>query len=289
MSNGLYNGTLEGLVNGLYGGTNNGSANGTSDNSPPPPIRVITDPQVLSFLAATGITEPYIQQAVNTYVLGLKNENIWNRIVNLFPFVGGNATAHRVNLKSSGNFLGSTFVGGVTHNSYGITTNGTTGYFNTTTIPNVHLTLNNESLFLYSRTQGQGNIDMGAAATVTQRDTLSIRTSGNIILAEVNTAANAVGASNSNANGFYMASRISSTDLSIYKNGQLQNTNTTANTGTRTLIATFLGGRNVAGALNSPSARNYALCGTGLGFTPTQAAIFYNLTQQFQIALGRAV
>lgn len=84
------------------------------------------DPDAIAFLAASGITDPTISSAINTLVIDLKSYNLWNKGTVILPYVGGNATAHCINLKTATN--GIAFSGGVIHNSNGVTFNGLNGY-----------------------------------------------------------------------------------------------------------------------------------------------------------------
>lgn len=254
------------------------------------------DADALAFLSAAGITDLTIRGAINTYVKGLKSANLWARLVALYPFVGGTAGTHKFNLKDPRDLDAAfrlTFSGGVTHDANGVTFDGINGFANSHIIPSTNLTLNDESMILYSRTSAQGAsgaIDAGAAVTTSQRDELSVRNSTGNSVASINATTGNLATINSDGKGLIMGSRISSTDLRIFKNGsQLGSTQTSANTGTRSNIKIFIGARNVSNAGNGFVNRNFALAGFGLGFNTTQALNFYNLTQTFQTALGRAV
>jgi len=220
------------------------------------------DADAVAFINATGITNITIKRAVNGYVIGLKNKGIWGSIVALYPFVGGNATAHRYSL-----------------------------YFNTTVVPSANIGFQSETLFLYSRTSGQqSGQDIGAANTITQRDSLTIRNASDLAITEINTTTNGtLSVANTSGLGLFMASRIASNDLTIYKNGISLGTLTSINSGARSTLALYVGGRNLSNAINSPVARNFALAGCGLRFTAQQASDFYTLTQTFQTSLGRQV
>ena len=53
-----------------------------------------------AFIAAAGITDPTQEAAIQTLVVGMKADNIWNNVQAVYPFVGGTATAHKFNLKN---------------------------------------------------------------------------------------------------------------------------------------------------------------------------------------------
>jgi len=258
------------------------------------------DSDALAFLNAASITDTSIKKAVNNYVIGLKNKSLWTRIVALYPFVGGTATTHKYNLKDPQDTDAAfrmTFSGGITHDSNGITTDGINGFGNTHVIPSTSLTLNDESMFLYSRTSTAAPastlIDMGAAVSTSQREELTVRSNTDGFTISMNSATAGAGSrttTNTNGSGLFMGSRVSSTDLRLYRNGsQMGSTATNANNGTRSNIKLYLGARNLSNAGNGFIGRNYALAGCGLGFDATQSSEFYTLTQTFQTALSRQV
>jgi hypothetical protein len=75
-----------------------------------------------AFFVASGITDFTQQTAINYLVDNLKNEGLWTKMKVIYPLVGGNATAHALNLKNISQFP-LTF-SGITHSSAGIS--GTT-------------------------------------------------------------------------------------------------------------------------------------------------------------------
>lgn len=91
---------------------------------------VVYDTDAQAFFSATGITDTTIKNAVNTFVLGLKTDSLWAGIYCLYPYVGGDASKHAVNLKTPGTY-NLTFYGGWTHGSNGILANGSNSYADT--------------------------------------------------------------------------------------------------------------------------------------------------------------
>ena len=89
---------------------------------------IITDLDALAFIISADIENLSQQIAVENLVLGLKSNNLWTKMVAVYPFVGGNASTHKYNLKdprdtdSAYRILWS---GGIIHNTKGVTFNGT--------------------------------------------------------------------------------------------------------------------------------------------------------------------
>jgi hypothetical protein len=75
-----------------------------------------------AFFVASGITDFTQQTAINYLVDNLKNEGLWTKMKVIYPLVGGNATAHALNLKNIA--LYPLTFSGITHSSNGIS--GTT-------------------------------------------------------------------------------------------------------------------------------------------------------------------
>jgi len=79
------------------------------------------------FLSATGITDPTITSAVYTLVNDLNGYGLWTKMLGIYPLVGGTASSHSWNLKDTTK-LKMRWVGGMTHDSNGVTGNGTNSY-----------------------------------------------------------------------------------------------------------------------------------------------------------------
>jgi hypothetical protein len=108
----------------------NGGGGGPLSTPTTPPV-VITDPDVLAFVAASGVTDNTQKSAVNTLVTSLKGYSIWTKLNAIYPFVGGTASTHKWNLKDPRDLDAAyrlSFSGGWTHNGNGITGNGTDAY-----------------------------------------------------------------------------------------------------------------------------------------------------------------
>ena len=100
--------------------------------------------------AATGTLSATEKSAINTLVVQMKADNIWNSMKAIYPMVGSSAAACAQNLKSS-SFTGS-FTSGWTFASTGVTPNGTSAYFDTFFIPSVEFSGANASISVYTRT-----------------------------------------------------------------------------------------------------------------------------------------
>jgi hypothetical protein len=92
-----------------------------------PNKRVGFDPSARAFAVAAKLTNTTQLVATNNLVLALKQQGLWSLITLLYPFVGGTAVAHSVNLKTPrSNTI--TWSGTITHNNQGIKSDGLTGW-----------------------------------------------------------------------------------------------------------------------------------------------------------------
>jgi hypothetical protein len=124
-----------------------------------PIVPTLMDLDAELFLGVANISNTTIRSAINQLVIDLKNANIWIKITLLYPFVGGTAITHRLNLKNP-NTYALTFTGGWVHNSLGILMN------NIDTFASTGYSANNGNLamsaYLTQRTNGAQGAIMGA-------------------------------------------------------------------------------------------------------------------------------
>ena len=167
-SNRLYAGLNFGSTSGYYSGSIANVTVNTSELSPSnvntnynaiasrfslPVVRqYVTDLNVYNFLFAMTQPTDDIAIALNTFVTGLKTNNLWTKMSAIYPLVGGNATDHRLNLVNPSTYP-IAYYGGWTHNTNGITGNGTNAYGDTTFAPSGTLDINSTHFALYSRTE----------------------------------------------------------------------------------------------------------------------------------------
>jgi hypothetical protein len=90
-------------------------------------VPIVSDPNAQAFLNAAVITNVTQANAINSLVIGLKADGLWNNMQALYPFVGGTAATHKYNLKDPRDLNAAYrigFSGGWTHNLNGAIGNG---------------------------------------------------------------------------------------------------------------------------------------------------------------------
>jgi hypothetical protein len=248
---------------------------------------------------AGGTLSATEQNAINTLVKQMKTDGIWTKMKAIYPMVGASAAACAQNLKSS-SFTG-TFTSGWTFASTGVTPNGTSAYMNTGLNVLSQTTLNSFSMSFYSRTD---SVNVGATeigATNDRTDflplvTLEIKRTANSILNQFAACIYSYQSgqisqtSNLNSQGFYQASRTSSTSFKTYKNNlNVSNITSTQNQAINVNSNVFIGAMNAITAAENFSDRQCAFASIGDGLTDTEASNFYTAVQAFQTTLSRQV
>lgn len=259
------------------------------------------DYDALLFLSAVGITDPTQRLAVNYLTFSLKVNGLWDKLNAIYPFVGGTATTHKFNLKNPADTNAAfrlLFVGGVTHSSNGVTFDGANGYADTFMAASTTLTANNNSLSYYSRTLAAGAslaVDMGAFPNQTTNSSgysLIIRRSDNTSAFSANTTSTtsfAAVTSTTNGTGFFNGSIINSSSRKFYRNGSVIATNTTTGIQSLPPQKIFLGALSNNNVASLFSSRQCTFASIGSGLSDSEATVFYNIVQTFQIILGRSI
>ena len=112
------------------------------------------DPDAAAFLSAAGISNQVQSNAINNLVRKLKQESLWTVFDVIYPFVGGTAAAHKLNLKNPANTDAAfriNYFGSWTHNADGmhITSAGATNRAETFYNPSTNLTSTSNSQVVY--------------------------------------------------------------------------------------------------------------------------------------------
>lgn len=223
---------------------------------------------------------------VNDYIIGLKDDVVWDDLVGHWLKFGGTAATNAINTKNPGTFNGS-FVNGPTHGALGVTYNGTTQYMDTSVMPNVSLGVDDCHLMVYSPTEiDTGGVDIGTLSSPNIRFHLLPR-SGNFLVGRAHSTTNALSVANSVSLGMAVMSRVSSTDLRGFKNGsQVGATEAAVRVGSLDTVSVYEGAANQSGIANFFVAKTIGPSSVGLGLTVTQVSNFESRLQTLLTALG---
>lgn len=244
------------------------------------------DPNAEAFFTYAGITDDTQKDAINGLVVTLKDEDIWDIPVGIYPMVGGNATAHSKNLKADTNHI--TWSGGLTHDANGVTGNGSTGFGNLGETSNF-ITTNSAHGLTYCRTSSPNNLGRfwGSVSTTGGTRRSDTFQNGGGFGGQMNDDT-FKGLGVANFLGMLAMSRTASNAGSVTRNG-VGGTWTDAAVGVPTEDLLLLA-RSFEGFPNdSFSNANIAFASFGGGLTVAQLLAYYNAVQTYQTALGRNV
>jgi hypothetical protein len=261
----------------------------------------IEEPETRAFFDAAGRSNFTFneQYAVNYIVANFKAAGVWNKCRAIYPFVGGTASTHRWNLKDPRDLDAAfrlTFPNGMTHSSLGIQGNRTNQYANTFLTPSSSLVVNNTHLSVYVNQSSTNNgVDIGCAdglggssdnrmglisffSNLSITDQYSFTGGGRVTTSPL-------------GKGYYLSSRISNTNLSLYQNSILRATNTSSlsllSLPTTRPLTILAESRQNSGIVNY-SDRRLSLATIGDGLTDTEAIAMSNTVYFTQRILNRA-
>ena len=255
--------------------------------------QTVSDADAQAFVTNAGIVDQVEANAINNLVIGLKADSLWTKMKAVYPFVGGTSTTMKYNLKDPRDLdvaFRLTWNGGLTYSSTGLL-GGVNGYADTKLSPSSVLSLNSTHISFYSRTDTSTseNVEMGVNdINNNSRLFIAPKFSGaNTAYRAVNSAQAGPGAS-PNMQGFFIASRVNSTAMKLYRNSSvLFNDSTLSNTLNN--INIFLLAYNNPGGFNYYTDRECAFASIGDGLDDTEATNLTNRVQTFNTALNRNV
>lgn len=257
-----------------------------TNTSKPISTAIVYDADAAAFFTAASITDTTQKSAVNTLVLSLKSANIWTKMKALYPVVGGVASAHAVNLKTPG-IYNLSFATGWTHASTGMTPNGAT-YANTNfNLQSIITDTNNFSLSYYSRINIDSGCDIGVFNSSANSASQIFPKSSGIRYVRMFSSFTTESTSESTS-AFYINSRLSSTTVKAYRNGNTLTTLPLTNLGNINYNV-YIGARNNVNTADAFSTRQCAFASIGDGLTDADVSNLYTAVQTYQTTLGRQV
>ncbi len=249
------------------------------------------DADAESFLTRAAITDATQRAAINALVLGLKANSLWTLLSAFYPFVGGSASAHSHNLKSSSYQI--SWAGTVTHDSNGITGDGTTGWGDSGWDSATSAAQNSLHAYCYCRTAAPtaGGRFFGAANNAGTSRVGLVRNGASLAIDGIhNFVANfvQVGAS-TDFRGSMCQSRTASTTHRTYLRAIAPVSETTASA-LACVESVGILARNFEGfGPDSFSNANLSAVSLGAGLSDAQYTALASVVDAFQTALGRNV
>lgn len=259
------------------------------------------DSDAQAFFDAAAISNVTQKEAVNQLVLDLKAAGIWNRMVSVYPFIGGTASSHKWNLKDPRDLDAAkriTFTGGWTHSDTGALPDGSTGYANTHIDFNQDVPQYSLHCSYYSRTNtapaGGDYYLFGVSAGGPGIGIDIFNTSGYFAVA-ADTSKTITVTGQTEFNKLIGISCYHFDTFRMYRDGSVIGSNTGIRYGYFPSIDPSNASRLYFGAYNNNgtaqyfSSRECAFASFGYGLDATQWAALDTAVTNFQTTLGRAV
>jgi hypothetical protein len=255
------------------------------------------DSDAYAFLQAAQITDQTTVFAINNLVIDLKDAGLWDKFYALYPFVGGTASTQKWNLKDPRDLDAAyrlTFSGGLTHNSDGIQSNGTSGYYDTN-MAGTTLSQDNVSIFVYIRNNvAEEKVDIGYLRSAVSPFTglqINSRSSTNVMATRCHTS-NPAGVSStpsgvtSSIGVFGMYRDNSANYVNFINKSETTRTNASVAPDASKIYGLCFNLNLTAGFF---STRQQALAGIGTALSTSLVSDLVDINQTFQTALGRFV
>src|SRR5690348_6338171 len=239
------------------------------------------DQDAWAFIQNSGITDSTQQSAINNLVVDLKTHSLWQKFYAIYPMVGGTPATMKWNLKNPIDADAAyrlTFNGSPVFSSSGLLC-PTTADFADTHFNDATFIYNNNSISFYSGTQNTASgYDMGCTDSGISNE-FTIYNAGD--------ASNWFGYFDfmpmpSNTVGLFMLS-ATATSVARYENGMLVNSSGAPQPGATNHNIL------IGSVMDAPSVgrRMCEFASIGQGLSGTDAQIFSNIVQNFEVSLSR--
>jgi hypothetical protein len=242
------------------------------------------------------------QDAIYFAITQEKMIGTWSKYVAYYGMIGGTSASCAINWKNPGTYditWVNTVSGDFTNNGW--TGNGTNSYGDSNINILSNTIANNVSMSFYSRTNSvkitgsvnNGYLDMGCRDNVNSRWFQLTSRFSDAFDVDISRIYDVTGVSINSitSSGLKATSRLNSTDHSIYSNGLLLTNFTGVNSTLAPNFNLFLGVLNNGGSplVSTYSNRQYSLFTIGQGFTQQEEQRRYQIIQNTQVMLNRAV
>lgn len=248
--------------------------------------------KALKYANRIGLTDPNKIQALVVFCEIIFGQIGISKFPIIYPFIGGTSFTHAQNLIDTTFQI--TWFGSLTHDSNGITGDGSTGYGLTSFSQASNGQLGSFHMSAYCKTQTPAtNTRLIAATTSTGGTTrLGIFVNTSTFVSLEGISYNTTSASTLNISSdyrkFFVASRTStSNQFFTYNGGNSPGGDSTSVSLPVAQNIAILARNNESGGLDSFSNANLAFASLGLGLTNSEVAAYYNAVQNLQVALGR--
>lgn len=249
--------------------------------------------EVFEWGKRAGVSDIATLQYLDTFVKTLKNDLIWPKMFAVYPFIGANANAHSKNLVTD--VFNITWNGGMTHNTGGSLSNGTTGYGRCPGLTStVHGALSGMSVYVrvadavhnFARMIGSSNAAQTAYYSVDRVNLGGFQSergcAGDVtqFITSVSVPARI---------GLFSINRTTLNASALYYNGASIGSVAVPDAGVVAAHDCFVFALNQAEVATSIAGCTMGLSAIHQGLDATESLNFYNAVQTLQTSLGRQV
>lgn len=250
--------------------------------------RVSFDADAAAFFSTAGITNAAEKSAVNTLVLSLKSNSLWDKMDRIYPFSPTGLSASTYCVKSLTQMV---YANSPTHSSTGVTFDGATQYadteFDLDGDSSIILTASAHlSCYVNANTSGfdATRFYMGQNDG-TNAGQIGFLSSGNG-RARFWTATSQAQAAQAAATGFLVGSRTTNL-IEYYRNTTLVGNDVTVSGAIANTWSCYIGAQNTIGSIGNPMQGTFAFASIGSGLTSAECGNLYTAVQAYQTALSR--
>lgn len=258
------------------------------------------DHHAKQFIQNSGITNQTQINAIHNLARELKYTKLWDKLKFIYPFVGGTAQAHKLNLKDPRDLDDAyrlQFNGTWSHTSTGAQPNGTNAWANTFYNPSLDKFVDKSFLFMscYTRnTLSSAGIEMGYRSSGTAYY-LQVNSGGSVNYGDHYDVTNRT-TTGANGGGNYFTNRVmwwsiygTGYSTNVYRNGTYLG-NTQTNVPSAELnYNIYLGAINNQGTAQSFSTKELSFSTMGDSLSDADLTKYEAIVQRFQTRLGRAI
>jgi hypothetical protein len=258
-------------------------------------------PLTTAWIAATGETSTTILNALNTFEAGLIANSLTGKFNAIYPMVGGTSGKHAFNFMNT-SLYSLTFNGGWTHSATGALPNGTNANANTGINAGTILTVNNNHLSFYSRSNTavgvvpNSKVSIGAfnSGTSLRQLALYLKATGTGNSYYQNTSGTLTqiaGGANTDSRGWFIGNKSANSigGLTVSKNGTSLGANTVVPTQTLYPSSNIFISGNSFGFTIQYDDKECAMVTIGTSLTSGEISTLYTLINTMQTSLSRNV
>jgi hypothetical protein len=250
-------------------------------------LPTVVDPDAFRFIEIAALIDQTQIDAVNNLVTGLKGYGLWDKMLAIYPFVGGSAFSHKWNLKTPSDTDSAYRIlwsGAIIHSDKGVAFDNRS-FGDTRFAPFTALADPTVSNHLSVYISGSG----GTFTAMGNSNTLGGGMGAHFSIYGSMTAYGNISISTSGTKGLAVATRTSSTSLAAYIRGTVTRTSTStaAPSGTNRTGNIYVGKENgdwPGMGLNT----FFGFSSIGTGLTTPDVENLYTLVQAFNTSLNRA-